>query len=329
MSDARVSIIIPAYNRGSLIGETLMSITVQTHTRWECLVIDDGSTDETYRIVDQFRSEDARFRLISRPDHLPAGANSCRNFGLVQSHGELINWCDSDDLLMPNCLAKKVMALTNKSLDFVVSRSRHFSEDRTSQFDGFDYGDTSYPLQLENFGTQKVGWLSLDVMYRRDSLEGIKWDETLNNGHEFNFNCKYLARNPRGQFLDEPLALVRRHPNSIMGQTVRGTVRYHKEKFDELYKTFQALPASSIVKPALLARALQQHLLLASKDRVVSNKDLARSVFRSGGVIELAIFLAMLASNRLFNKYYFLYTALKNRLYTPSTPSTLTAGITR
>jgi glycosyltransferase involved in cell wall biosynthesis len=93
-----VSIIIPTYNRAHLIGETLDSVLAQTYTNWECIIVDDGSTDNTDEVVEEYVKKDSRFKYYHRPDeHLPGG-NGARNYGFKMSKGEYVNWLDSDDL---------------------------------------------------------------------------------------------------------------------------------------------------------------------------------------------------------------------------------------
>ena len=115
-----VSIIIPTYNRAHLIMGTLNSVLEQTYTNWECLVIDDGSTDNTKEIVANYIKSDNRFQYFTRPNHLPKGANACRNYGFEISKGTYIQWFDSDDIMLPEKLALKVQALKNIDVDFVV-----------------------------------------------------------------------------------------------------------------------------------------------------------------------------------------------------------------
>jgi glycosyltransferase involved in cell wall biosynthesis len=98
-----VSIIIPTFNRAHLIGETLDSVLTQTYTNWECIVVDDGSTDETDNLVTDFCKRDHRFQYHHRPSDGPKGANACRNFGFEVSKGEYIQLLDSDDVLDVNC----------------------------------------------------------------------------------------------------------------------------------------------------------------------------------------------------------------------------------
>ncbi|RLD85933.1 MAG: glycosyltransferase family 2 protein, partial [Bacteroidetes bacterium] len=68
MDNPLVSIIIPAYNRADLIGETLDSVLAQTYPNWECIVVDDGSADKTKDVVQHYVDKDPRFILVDRPD---------------------------------------------------------------------------------------------------------------------------------------------------------------------------------------------------------------------------------------------------------------------
>ena len=81
MNNPLVSIIIPTYNRAHFIGETLESVLAQTYHNWECIVIDDGSTDYTDELMEFYCEKDSRIQYYHRPSHKPKGANACRNYG--------------------------------------------------------------------------------------------------------------------------------------------------------------------------------------------------------------------------------------------------------
>ncbi|WP_448528220.1 glycosyltransferase family 2 protein [Raineya sp.] len=91
------SIIIPTYNRASLITQTLQSVLEQQFSDFEVLVIDDGSTDNTEEVVFPFLSEKVRYFKIPNGERAKA-----RNFGITQAKGKYITFVDSDDLLYPN-----------------------------------------------------------------------------------------------------------------------------------------------------------------------------------------------------------------------------------
>ena len=103
-----VSIIIPTYNRAYLIGETLDSILAQTYQNWECIVVDDGSSDATEEGVLEFVANNDRFRFYKRTDAYSKGGNGARNMGLALSRSEKIMFLDSDDLISNDCLENRI-----------------------------------------------------------------------------------------------------------------------------------------------------------------------------------------------------------------------------
>ncbi len=103
-----VSIVIPAYNVNEYLGEACNSVLAQTLSSWECIIVDDGSTDSTASVAEQFCIRDHRFRLI-RQDN--AGVSVARNIGMSQSRGVFVAFLDADDLLEANALELWVNAL--------------------------------------------------------------------------------------------------------------------------------------------------------------------------------------------------------------------------
>jgi glycosyltransferase involved in cell wall biosynthesis len=95
----KFSIIIPTYNRASLIAKTLHSVLNQSFEDFEVIVVDDGSTDNTESVVADFISDKVRYFRIPNGERAKA-----RNFGVRKAQGDFITFLDSDDLLMPHCL---------------------------------------------------------------------------------------------------------------------------------------------------------------------------------------------------------------------------------
>ena len=121
MTDPLVSIIIPTYNRAHLIGETLDSVLVQTYENWECIIVDDGSTDNTSKLLESYVQKDSRFQYHHRPSNRLKGANACRNYGFELSKGDYIQWLDSDDLLAENKISDQILLLKGKDYRFISS----------------------------------------------------------------------------------------------------------------------------------------------------------------------------------------------------------------
>ena len=166
MSKPLVSIIIPTYNRAHLIGETLDSILAQTYSNWECIIIDDGSTDSTAEIIRLFIEKDSRFVFYNRPSQVIKGANSCRNYGFEKSSGDYINWFDSDDLMLPDCIEQRVNTFTI-ALDFVIASGYYWNP----------IDNTKSILKLEptenlfvDFAQWKIKIITNSVLFRKAFL---------------------------------------------------------------------------------------------------------------------------------------------------------------
>ena len=95
----KVSVIIPAYNVAPWISETLRSVEQQTFTDFECIIIDDASTDETCNKIKECTQNDSRFQLVRH--HINQGEGSSRNTGITLAQGEYIAFLDSDDVWNP------------------------------------------------------------------------------------------------------------------------------------------------------------------------------------------------------------------------------------
>lgn len=114
-----VSIIMPVYNTGELLRQTIGSILNQTYDDWELVVVDDGSTDEcTIKICDEFRTSDFRIKVFHKTN---GGICDARNFGLSKASGRYVAFCDHDDEYA-GCLLEKALPYILRGVDIL-----HFS----------------------------------------------------------------------------------------------------------------------------------------------------------------------------------------------------------
>ena len=111
-----VSIIIPTFNRVHLIGETLDCVLAQTYANWECIVVDDFSTDNTKNIVERYLKKDDRFIFLSKPIGVKKGASISRNLGLKKAKGVYIQFLDSDDILAENKIEEQLKVLLKEGI---------------------------------------------------------------------------------------------------------------------------------------------------------------------------------------------------------------------
>lgn len=116
-----VSIIIPTYNREWIIEDTLLSVISQTYTNWECIIVDDKSTDNTKDIVKKYTEKDNRFQFISKLTSEEKGASVSRNIGIKHAKGKYIQFLDSDDLLANNKIEEQVKLLVNEDYKTIAT----------------------------------------------------------------------------------------------------------------------------------------------------------------------------------------------------------------
>jgi glycosyltransferase involved in cell wall biosynthesis len=117
---AEVSIIVPVYNREKLIIATLESVAKQTFENWLCFIIDDGSTDNSQVIIEEFIKNDPRFIFLKRDATRKKGASTCRNMGLEQAKTKYIQFLDSDDLISKNKIEEQ-MAFLKEEDEYTIA----------------------------------------------------------------------------------------------------------------------------------------------------------------------------------------------------------------
>ena len=122
-----VSIIVPSYNYGHFIEMTLDSVVAQTYEEIECVVVDDGSTDDTAERVARFIERDERFLYLYKTNE---GLGAARNTGIINSRGEYLQFLDSDDLLEFQKVSQQVEFLENHpDIDIVYGGAFYFLSD--------------------------------------------------------------------------------------------------------------------------------------------------------------------------------------------------------
>ncbi|WP_179351891.1 glycosyltransferase family 2 protein [Winogradskyella vidalii] len=214
------SIIIPVYNRAHLIVETLDSIMQQSYLNWECLVVDDVSTDTTVEVITSYAEKDSRIKLYKRPDTKPKGANACRNIGLDKAQGNYIVFFDSDDLMTENHLEVKVNAIQKFDCDYVLTKTQYFnySNEGINAYYQFD----TIPITAYNYVTRKINWLTLDVCIKATLAKSISFNENLQSGQEYNYFSKLVHFSTNTEFIDEVISLRRYHNASIRARLNNG-----------------------------------------------------------------------------------------------------------
>lgn len=225
MNQPLVSIIIPTYNRAHLIGETLDSVLAQTYQNWECIIVDDGSTDGTEALLATYCEKDNRFQYHHRPNIRPKGANACRNYGFELSKGEYINWFDDDDVMLEDFLKVKVDAIT-KGLNIVICSG--FYTDEYLEDKKAIYLDEKANL-FRDYLLWKLQVLTPSVLFKKSFLVGKDlFSIKIRRGQESELFSRlfYKLSTNNYKLINKPLFLYRQHSNSKTTKNLRYIKEY-------------------------------------------------------------------------------------------------------
>ena len=142
-----VSIIVPCYNQAQFLAETLDSVLAQTHENWECIVVNDGSTDNTETVAKEYCDRDQRFVYLKKEN---GGLSSARNAGLDIAKGEYVQFLDSDDILLPNKFECQIRMMEIDKSDVCVCHHSMFTTDVNQTWENF-FSQSIYDLTYQGF----------------------------------------------------------------------------------------------------------------------------------------------------------------------------------
>lgn len=210
-----ISIIIPTYNRAHLIGDTLDSILGQTYEKWECIVVDDASTDNTRDLLSRYCDLDNRILFYKRPDIKPKGANACRNYGLELCKGEFVLFYDSDDIMLEDKLDTHIgMFKEHVNTEATITNSYYYNFKTEKRVKPWRNKLTSNNLITE-FILQETGWQTGDALWKTKVLSNLKFNEDLHSSQDWEFHIKALCLDKKLKFKDVCMSYIRHTPKSI------------------------------------------------------------------------------------------------------------------
>lgn len=210
---ARVSVIMPARDAARFIGPAVQSVLDQTYGDWELIVVDDGSKDETQRVLGGFA--DSRLRVVTQD--ATAGVSAARNAALRVARSEFVANLDADDVWLPGKLARQVAALDDDpALGFVYTESS--SIDAEGHVIHRRLGRGHSGLTCRDLLTGRLPFQTSSVMIRRAFLDEDPYPVDLPVAEDTYVHAVTLWRaGERSIFVDEPLNCYRVHEGSTLG----------------------------------------------------------------------------------------------------------------
>ena len=156
MNPPLVTVIIPSYNYGHLIDQTLESVQAQTYPHWECFVVDDGSTDHTPAVVARYAANDQRIKYIFQTNKREGAA---RNNGMRNGSGKYLQFVDADDLIEDRKLERQVCYLEeHPEVDIAYGDVRYFrSEERVQHLSRSLGEEVKWVPRISGSGAARCG----------------------------------------------------------------------------------------------------------------------------------------------------------------------------
>lgn len=219
----KVSIIIATFNRATFIGEMLTSVKNQTYSNWECLIIDDGCTDDTFQVIEPYLAHDTRFSYYLRNDTYSKGTSGCRNYGLDLSNGDYIIFFDDDDISHPLNLELCVGQLLRKDISFCRYLREAFSGDFDYNFDMSKEFEHFYIglNDIERVLKYELTLNSCAIMWKKECFEFAHFNEKISFADEWELYTRILSMGFKGISIDKCLFYGRKHFDSITGEYFR------------------------------------------------------------------------------------------------------------
>jgi glycosyltransferase involved in cell wall biosynthesis len=265
-----VSVIMPAFNVGPYIGASIESVLAQTFTDWELVIVDDGSTDDTYAIGEGHAAADPRIRIIRQAN---GGISVARNTALRLASGEFFAILDSDDLWSPGFLAAQMAIFAaHPEVDIVTGNAWFLG----GQSDGQPARPSPDPRPLSDLASLLADETSVFIMtvFRRKVYETIGgFDESMRCNEDYDLWLRAAVAGFRFYRNDVPLGHYRRRDDSLSAaelKMLRGILRVYLK----LRPAILDRPADLAVLDAQVARFDTERLRVEARE-ALEHRDFA------------------------------------------------------
>ncbi len=271
MKQPLISIIIPTYNRAHLIGETLDSVLAQIYPNWECIIVDDGSSDNTAILIADYIKKDNRFQYHQRPVDRIKGANACRNYGFEVSKGEYVKWFDSDDVMLPNLLEKQILSF-NKDVDVSVCKLTFYDFDRGISIKENRIFST---YLIEDYFTGKISFYISGPLWKRSFLkkQANLFDVLITNLDDWDFNLRMLYQEPSIVYVDEALIQYRIHGDSLSQEINKLNFNEIQSEFRAREKHLKLLKINKLINLRILQNYIKDRYKFILREALVQNDE--------------------------------------------------------
>lgn len=185
-----VSIIIPIYNSEKYLFRCIKSLLDQTYTNLEIILINDGSTDNSKKICEDFANKDSRIRIINNKNE---GVSIARNYGLASAKGDFISFVDSDDYVEPDYIKKMLLKLEEEKADIVYC-SAIIEDDKGKQLRNEYLKDELIDVNKYDWNSPTAHCVVRGALFSKSIINNYKFDKNLYVGEDTYFFAQCLKR---------------------------------------------------------------------------------------------------------------------------------------
>lgn len=228
-ANGKISVLIPAYNVGAFIHETFDSLLNQTYSNWECYCVDDGSTDNTYEIMQRYAQKDSRFHVFQQKN---SGVTKTSNFLLNQPDEttKYLYYLDSDDYIHPQTFEILVKIQNDSKADVVQANYMRVSNEKPSEyFKKIEMSSLStrtltdmsiYLLKKtrEDFKKKnalKDQWVNKPKLYLWQKIKSLRFNEDLSYEDDYFYSSQLHTLIDSKVIIDYPLYYYRYNSSSL------------------------------------------------------------------------------------------------------------------
>jgi glycosyltransferase involved in cell wall biosynthesis len=220
-----ISIIVPCCNQASFLSEALDSVYNQTFKNWECIIVNDGSSDNTKEVALSWTNKDERFKYLEKEN---GGLSSARNAGIKLSRTKYIFPFDADDKLDNTYIEKAIKVLLNDDSIEVLTSKVQFFGIRDNVYELPDY--TFETLLLRNC------FIACSI-FKKDSYVRVGgYDENLKSFEDWDFWISILKDGGKAHVIDEVLYYYRKHEVNSLSNRFYSDGEFYYSLYDYVYK---------------------------------------------------------------------------------------------
>jgi glycosyltransferase involved in cell wall biosynthesis len=269
-----VSIIIPCYNQAHFLDETLQSVLNQTHPNWECVIVNDGSLDNTEAVANAWVNKDSRFIYISKPN---GGLSSARNAGIKVAKGDFVQFLDSDDILGNEKLEVSVNLSVKNGSDIVITDFKRFRKTLAKLKRAF----CDLSKQEFSFDSMLLKWdveFTIPIhcgFFKKSLLDSVTFHEELKAKEDWKFWIDIFRNNPKVSYVNKVMAFYRLHEKGM----TKNSVHMEKNHSNAYLIIYNSLDDNN--KIAFIQRLIKELEHARNKYKIFKDNVFYRKIFYS------------------------------------------------